>query len=108
MRCPGVSLLPTSETAKVQAHRAPVQLEVEPIFLLDKQADGGPGRACARLTRESEPRNRKLALSGVRDSTPRAERTPRDDPRQPSSVFQKKKPEPRTGTGFVPFAGQQD
>lgn len=107
MRCPGVTLLPTSETAKDQAHRAPVQLEVEPIFLLDKQADGGPERACAWLTRESEPRNRKLALSGVRDRTPRAERTPRDDPRQPS-VFQKKIPKPRTVKGFVPFAGQQD
>ena len=101
MRCPGVVLPPTSETAKVQAHRAPVQPEGEPIFLLDRQADGGPERACARLTQA------ELALSVVRDSTSRAERTPRDDPRQPSSAFQKK-PEPRTGKGSVPFGGEQD
>ena len=76
MRCPGVTLLPTSETAKDQAHRAPVQLEVEPIFLLDKQADGGPERACAWLTRESVPRNRKLALSG--ETAPLELRGPRE------------------------------
>lgn len=64
MRCPGVVLAPTSETAKVQAHRAPVQPEGEPIFLLDRQADGGRERACAWLTRESEPRKRN-SLSRV-------------------------------------------
>ena len=42
MRCPGVTLLPTSETAKVQAHRAPVQLEVVQWLRLQVPNAGGP------------------------------------------------------------------